>query len=224
MLLTGNSAQILHGKYDFELTFLNHHLALLHSLYFFFISKTRFLAFAEDIVVPYRFGVYDLLVLPPSFPYGGMENACLTFLTPSMSIAFHLVRNYLNFFTTSSTSRRSHFGRCHCSRAHPFLVRERRNASLLSQKFNYTHRLICYASLFHRHAYASHFWLNEGWTTYIERLLLEVIHTPADRGFSFIIGYKALQDALKLYVDTPKYQRLVIEFEKGEDPDDAYST
>lgn len=29
-------------------------------------------------------GVYDLLVLPPSFPYGGMENPCLTFVTPTV--------------------------------------------------------------------------------------------------------------------------------------------
>jgi len=34
--------------------------------------RTRFLAKEEDIVGPYKFGVYDLLVLPPSFPYGGM--------------------------------------------------------------------------------------------------------------------------------------------------------
>ena len=33
---------------------------------------TRFLAKEEDIVGPYKFGVYDVLVLPPSFPYGGM--------------------------------------------------------------------------------------------------------------------------------------------------------
>ncbi len=38
-----------------------------------------------------------------------------------------------------------------------------------------------------------------------------------------MIGYKALVDDLKRYKDQPKYQRLVIEFEKGEDPDDAYS-
>ena len=43
----------------------------------------RFLAEEEKVVGHYRFGVYDLLVLPPAFPYGGMENACLTFLTPS---------------------------------------------------------------------------------------------------------------------------------------------
>ena len=73
-------------------------------------------------------------------------------------------------------------------------------------------------------AHATHFWLNEGWTTYIERLLLQLLHTPADRGFSFLIGSKALTDALKQYSSKPKYQRLVIDFEPGEDPDDAYST
>merc|ERR1711887_349433 len=29
-------------------------------------------------------GKYDILVLPPSFPYGGMENPCLTFVTPTL--------------------------------------------------------------------------------------------------------------------------------------------
>jgi aminopeptidase N len=33
---------------------------------------------------PYRWGRYDMLVLPPSFPYGGMENPRLTFLTPTV--------------------------------------------------------------------------------------------------------------------------------------------
>jgi leukotriene-A4 hydrolase len=36
------------------------------------LKLCRFLAAEEEIVVPYKFGVYDLLVLPPSFPYGGM--------------------------------------------------------------------------------------------------------------------------------------------------------
>lgn len=75
-----------------------------------------------------------------------------------------------------------------------------------------------------RHADASHFWLNEGWTSYIERVLQEKLHSPAHRGFSFLIGYKALQDALKQYEARPKYQRLIIDFEIGEDPDDAYSS
>ena len=39
---------------------------------------------AEKLYGPYRWGRYDVLVLPPSFPYGGMENPNLTFLTPGI--------------------------------------------------------------------------------------------------------------------------------------------
>ena len=39
---------------------------------------------AEKLYGPYRWGRYDVLVLPPSFPYGGMENPNLTFLTPGV--------------------------------------------------------------------------------------------------------------------------------------------
>jgi leukotriene-A4 hydrolase len=39
---------------------------------------------AERLYGPYRWGRYDLLVLPPSFPYGGMENPRLTFATPTV--------------------------------------------------------------------------------------------------------------------------------------------
>ena len=38
---------------------------------------------AEGLYGPYRWGRYDVLVLPPSFPFGGMENPTLTFLTPT---------------------------------------------------------------------------------------------------------------------------------------------
>lgn len=57
----------------------------------------------------------------------------------------------------------------------------------------------------------------------MERLLLQKLYGPAERGFSYIIGYKGLQDDLKLYESRPRYQRLVIDFSEGEDPDDAYS-
>lgn len=57
----------------------------------------------------------------------------------------------------------------------------------------------------------------------MERVLQQKLHSPAARGFSYVIGAKGLKDALKSYEDRPKYQRLVINFEKGEDPDDAYS-
>ena len=38
---------------------------------------------AEQLYGPYKWGRYDMLVLPPSFPFGGMENPTLTFLTPT---------------------------------------------------------------------------------------------------------------------------------------------
>ena len=39
---------------------------------------------AEELCGPYVWGIYDILVLPPSFPFGGMENPCLTFATPTL--------------------------------------------------------------------------------------------------------------------------------------------
>ena len=41
---------------------------------------------AEALYGPYRWGRYDILVLPPSFPYGGMENPRLTFATPTVIV------------------------------------------------------------------------------------------------------------------------------------------
>jgi len=43
----------------------------------------KMVAAAEALYGPYRWGRYDMIVLPPAFPYGGMENPTLTFLTPT---------------------------------------------------------------------------------------------------------------------------------------------
>ncbi|KAF8139623.1 peptidase family M1-domain-containing protein [Boletus edulis] len=142
----------------------------------------RFLTAEEAITSDYKFGIYDLLVLPPAFPYGGMENACLTFVTPTLLTGDRSLVDVVIHEITHSW-----FG------------------NGVTQ------------------ANSSHFWLNEGWTTYMERVLQERLHSPAHRGFSFLIGRKGLDDDLARYVSRPKYQRLQIDFEKGEDPDDAYS-
>ena len=39
---------------------------------------------AEKMFGPYRWGRYDILVMPPSFPDGGMENPRLSFITPTV--------------------------------------------------------------------------------------------------------------------------------------------
>jgi leukotriene-A4 hydrolase len=44
----------------------------------------RYLTAAEETISPYSWSRFDSVVLPPSFPYGGMENANLTTLTPSL--------------------------------------------------------------------------------------------------------------------------------------------
>ncbi|KAH8825130.1 peptidase family M1-domain-containing protein [Flagelloscypha sp. PMI_526] len=149
----------------------------------FSADTARFLAAEEEAIKSsYRFGVYDILIPPPSFPYGGMENPCISFLTPSL------------------------------------LTGDRSLVDVVVHEL--THSWFGNGVT---HAHASHFWLNEGWTTYIERLLQQKLHGPAHRGFSFLIGKKSLDEALKEYTNKPKYQQLVIEFSKGEDPDDAYS-
>ncbi|XP_050352413.1 leukotriene A-4 hydrolase isoform X1 [Nymphalis io] len=49
-----------------------------------FAETEKYLQAAERLCGPYQWTQYDLLVLPPSFPYGGMENPCLTFVTPTL--------------------------------------------------------------------------------------------------------------------------------------------
>jgi aminopeptidase N len=49
-----------------------------------FADTEKMVQAAESLFGPYRWGRYDLLVLPPSFPFGGMENPCLTFVTPTV--------------------------------------------------------------------------------------------------------------------------------------------
>lgn len=49
-----------------------------------FEDTEKMLGATEKLYGPYRWGRYDLLVLPPSFPYGGMENPRLTFATPTI--------------------------------------------------------------------------------------------------------------------------------------------
>jgi aminopeptidase N len=49
-----------------------------------FADIEQILATAEELLGPYAWGRADLLVLPPSYPYGGMENPQLIFLTPTL--------------------------------------------------------------------------------------------------------------------------------------------
>lgn len=47
-------------------------------------DTNKFIEAIERIIYPYQWGEYNVLILPPSFPYGGMENPIYTFATPSL--------------------------------------------------------------------------------------------------------------------------------------------
>ncbi|KAJ3030299.1 UNVERIFIED_CONTAM: putative leukotriene A-4 hydrolase (LTA-4 hydrolase) (Leukotriene A(4) hydrolase) [Siphonaria sp. JEL0065] len=77
-----------------------------------FEDTKLFIKTGEEILTPYVWGVYDLLVLPASFPYGGMENPCLTFVTPSLLagdkslvdvVAHEIVHSWMGNLVTSAS-------------------------------------------------------------------------------------------------------------------------
>lgn len=144
----------------------------------------RYVELAEKIVQPYEWGIYGCLVLPPSFPYGGMENPIFTFVTPTV------------------------------------ISGDRENVDVIAHELSHSWsgNLVSNCSW-------EHFWLNEGWTTYLERRLQMAIHgdDPAYRDFSAIIGWTALSDSIEHFGVDHEFTKLVVDL-KGKDPDDAFST
>jgi leukotriene-A4 hydrolase len=136
---------------------------------------------AETLFGPYDWERFDLLVMPPSFPYGGMENPRLTFLTPSLLAGDRSLVNVV--------------------------VHELAHS--------WTGNLVTNAN-------AEHFWLNEGFTVFAERRILEALDGVEMAALHAALGYEKLLEAFVLLEAHPELTKLRTSL-AGVDPDEAFS-
>jgi leukotriene-A4 hydrolase len=137
---------------------------------------------AEALFGPYEWDRYDMLVLPPSFPYGGMENPRMTFLTPTL------------------------------------IAGDRSLVDVVVHELahSWTGNLVTNATI-------DHFWLNEGFTVWAERRILEALHGPGAAALAWSIGEAALRESLGRFGADSALTRLRTDL-AGLDPDDAFSS
>uniref|UniRef100_A0A8P4K842 Peptidase M1 leukotriene A4 hydrolase/aminopeptidase C-terminal domain-containing protein n=1 Tax=Dicentrarchus labrax TaxID=13489 RepID=A0A8P4K842_DICLA len=149
---------------------------------FEFSETETMLKTAEDLAGPYVWGQYDILVLPPSFPYGGMENPCLTFATPTLLAGDKSLSNVI---------------------AHEI-------------SHSWTGNLVTNKTW-------EHFWLNEGHTVYLERMIGRCMDSEQFRQFKAMGGWKDLQDSVNTFGANNPLTNLVPSLQDV-DPDDAFSS
>jgi aminopeptidase N len=133
----------------------------------------------EKLYGAYRWGRYDLLVLPPSFPFGGMENPMLTFATPTILagdkslvslVAHELAHSWSGNLVTNATWR--------------------------------------------------DFWLNEGFTTYLERRIIEAVYGVNRREMEAVLGRRSLEAEMADLEDRDEILHVDL---RGRDPDDGFT-
>ena len=133
----------------------------------------------EKFYGPYQWQRYDLLVLPPSFPFGGMENPRLTFATPTILagdkslvslVAHELAHSWSGNLVTNATWR--------------------------------------------------DFWLNEGFTVYLEQRIQERVFGRERSEMEGALEVHELEDELKGL--EPRDQVLYVDLD-GRDPDEGFT-
>lgn len=139
----------------------------------------RMVVATERLYGPYRWGRYDLLVLPPSFPFGGMENPRLTFATPTILagdkslvslVAHELAHSWSGNLVTNATWR--------------------------------------------------DFWLNEGFTVYLERRIQETVYGRAREEMEASLGLRELLEEMATLEDRDEILHVDL---TGRDPDDGFT-
>ncbi|HYC63018.1 MAG TPA: M1 family metallopeptidase [Thermoanaerobaculia bacterium] len=141
------------------------------------VDTPKMIAAAEKLYGPYRWGQYDVLVLPPSFPFGGMENPRLTFATPTI------------------------------------LAGDRSLVSLVAHELahSWSGNLVTNATW-------NDFWLNEGFTVYFERRIMEEVF---GRDYSEMLALLGYQDLEATVAELPSRDTHLFLDLTGRDPDEA---
>ncbi len=121
-----------------------------------FEDTEKMIEVASALFGPYRWERFDILVLPPSFPYGGMENPRLTFVTPTV------------------------------------IAGDRSLTALIAHELahSWSGNLVTNATW-------NDFWMNEGFTVYLERRIMESLYSSAWSRMEEELGYQDLQKTLK---------------------------
>ncbi|MAT53280.1 MAG: aminopeptidase [Saprospirales bacterium] len=144
-----------------------------------FADMENMLTTAEGLYGPYDWGRYDLIVLPPGFPFGGMENPRLTFATPTI------------------------------------LAGDRSLVSLVAHELahSWSGNLVTNATW-------NDFWLNEGFTVYFERRIMEALYGLDYTNMLELLEYRELLDEIEYLGPESPDTRLKLDL-AGRDPDEG---
>lgn len=137
----------------------------------------RMISVAEDLYGEYLWEQYDVIVLPPSFPFGGMENPRLTFATPTI------------------------------------IAGDRSLTSLIAHELAHS-----WSGNLATNATWNDFWLNEGFTVYIERRITEALYGREYSEMLALLGYQDLTESVK---ELPKDETSLKLSLHGRSPDDG---
>ncbi|MEE9391457.1 MAG: M1 family metallopeptidase [Planctomycetota bacterium] len=145
-----------------------------------FADTEKMMTTVEKLYGPYRWGRYDILVLPPSFPFGGMENPRLTFATPTI------------------------------------LAGDRSLVSLVAHELAHSWSGNLVTNATHRD-----FWLNEGFTVYLEQRIMEAVYGRERYAMEVTLGLRGLEEEMA-EMDA-RDQILHVDL-AGRDPDDGFTS
>ncbi|MBO0860596.1 MAG: M1 family metallopeptidase [Chloracidobacterium sp.] len=144
-----------------------------------FEDTEKMVAATEKLYGPYRWDRYDILVLPPSFPIGGMENPRLTFATPTV------------------------------------LAGDKSLVSLIAHELSHS-----WSGNLVTNATWRDFWLNEGFTTYLERRVIEAVYGREREEMEAAL---ALQNLKKEMGGLPDADKILHVDLTGRDPDEGFT-